>query len=140
MQYTILGNTGLVVSRLSFGAMTFTQGNKDIGAVFKVGAELADQLVGRSLDAGINFLDTADGYAGGESEIQRNIQLYLRSWLAEPNQITIGTERGLIGIGEQNGIGLLKMRATCKLLRFKQQKRMLSLLKGLLVVLHRVTW
>jgi aryl-alcohol dehydrogenase-like predicted oxidoreductase len=69
MQYTTLGNTGLVVSRLSFGAMTFTNGNKDIGAVFKVGAELADQLVGRSLDAGVNFFDTADGYAGGESEI-----------------------------------------------------------------------
>ena len=43
--------------------MTFTAGNKDIGAVFKVGAELADQLVGRSLDAGINFFDAADGYA-----------------------------------------------------------------------------
>jgi aryl-alcohol dehydrogenase-like predicted oxidoreductase len=68
MHYTTLGNTGLVVSRLAFGAMTFTAGNKDIGAVFKVGAELADQLVNRSLDAGITFFDTADGYAGGESE------------------------------------------------------------------------
>jgi len=68
MQYTTLGNTGLVVSRLAFGAMTFTAGNKDIGAVFKVGAELADQLVNRALDAGITLFDTADGYAGGESE------------------------------------------------------------------------
>jgi aryl-alcohol dehydrogenase-like predicted oxidoreductase len=68
MQYALLGNTGLTVSRLAFGAMTFTAGNKDIGAVYKVGADLASQLVGRALDAGINFFDTADGYAGGESE------------------------------------------------------------------------
>ncbi|HEY6514509.1 MAG TPA: aldo/keto reductase [Steroidobacteraceae bacterium] len=68
MQYTVLGNTGLTVSRLAFGAMTFTAGNKAIGAVYKVGADLADQLVGRALEAGINFFDTADGYAGGESE------------------------------------------------------------------------
>src|ERR1700675_1733574 len=68
MKYALLGNTGLIVSRLAFGAMTFTAGNKDIGSVYKVGAALADQLVGRSLDAGINFFDTADAYAGGESE------------------------------------------------------------------------
>jgi aryl-alcohol dehydrogenase-like predicted oxidoreductase len=68
MQYTTLGNTGLIVSRLAFGAMTFTAGNKDIGAIYKVGARAADELVGRSLDAGINFYDTADAYAGGESE------------------------------------------------------------------------
>lgn len=68
MQYALLGNTGLTVSRLAFGAMTFTAGNKDFGAVYKVGADLAGQLVGRALEAGINFFDTADGYAGGESE------------------------------------------------------------------------
>jgi len=68
MQYATLGSTGLIVSRLAFGAMTFTQGNKDIGAVYKVGAKLADQLVGRALDAGVTLFDTADAYAGGESE------------------------------------------------------------------------
>ena len=68
MQYALLGNTGLTVSRLAFGAMTFTAGNKAIGAVYKVGADLAGELVGRALEAGINFFDTADGYAGGESE------------------------------------------------------------------------
>jgi aryl-alcohol dehydrogenase-like predicted oxidoreductase len=68
MKYTTLGSTGLVVSRMAFGAMTFTQGNKDIASVFKVGEALARELVGRSLDAGINLFDTADGYAGGESE------------------------------------------------------------------------
>src|SRR3954462_14644043 len=68
MQYALLGQTGLAVSRLAFGALTFTAGNKDIGAVFKVGAKLADELVGKALEAGVNFFDTADGYAGGESE------------------------------------------------------------------------
>ena len=68
MKYASLGNTGLIVSRLAFGAMTFTAGNKDLGSVYKVGAKLADELVGRSRDAGINFFDTADAYAGGESE------------------------------------------------------------------------
>lgn len=68
MQYATLGNTGLIVSRLAFGAMTFTAGNTDLASVFKVDAGLADTLVGRALDAGINFFDTADAYAGGESE------------------------------------------------------------------------
>jgi aryl-alcohol dehydrogenase-like predicted oxidoreductase len=68
MQYALLGGTGLLVSRLAFGAMTFTAGNHDIGAVYQVGAELADEMVGRALDRGVTFFDTADGYAGGESE------------------------------------------------------------------------
>lgn len=68
MQYTTLGSTGLVVSRLGFGALTFTQGNQSLGAVYKVGTGLADELVGKALDAGVNFFDTADVYADGESE------------------------------------------------------------------------
>jgi aryl-alcohol dehydrogenase-like predicted oxidoreductase len=68
MKYALLGRSGLAVSRLAFGAMTFTQGNRNIGAIYKVGAQLADELVGRALGAGVNFFDTADGYAGGESE------------------------------------------------------------------------
>lgn len=89
MHYTTLGNTGLVVSRLAFGAMTFTAGNKDLGAVYKVGGELADQLVGRSLDAGINFFDTADGYANGESET-----LLGRALAARRDQVVIATKVG----------------------------------------------
>jgi aryl-alcohol dehydrogenase-like predicted oxidoreductase len=89
MHYTTLGNTGLVVSRFAFGAMTFTAGNKDIGAVYKVGAELADQLVGRSLDAGINFFDTADAYAAGESET-----LLGRALKSRREQVVIATKVG----------------------------------------------
>lgn len=68
MQYATLGNTGLLVSRLAFGAMTFTQGNRNMATIYKVGEKLADELVGGAIDAGINFFDTADVYASGESE------------------------------------------------------------------------
>lgn len=68
MQYSLLGNTGLVVSRLGFGALTFTQGNQNLPAIYKVGADLARSLVDRALDAGITLFDTADVYADGESE------------------------------------------------------------------------
>ena len=62
------GNTGLLVSRLCFGTMTFGDGRglfKAIGAVDQAGADL---LVKASLDCGINFFDTADNYTEGESE------------------------------------------------------------------------
>jgi aryl-alcohol dehydrogenase-like predicted oxidoreductase len=68
MQYNTLGKTGLVVSRMAFGAMTFGSGEGALGSIYKVDQKLADQLVGTALDAGINFFNTADAYAGGESE------------------------------------------------------------------------
>ena len=69
MQYARLGNSGLVVSRLAFGVMTFGHDQGQMGAVWKTGQEDANALVARSLDAGINFFDTADSYAGGQSEV-----------------------------------------------------------------------
>lgn len=68
MQYSRLGNSGLIVSRLAFGAMTFGTGQGPFAAVSKVDAALADQMIGKSLDAGINHFNTADGYTGGQSE------------------------------------------------------------------------
>ncbi|OQP62633.1 aldo/keto reductase [Niastella vici] len=67
MEYTQLGSTGLIVSKLAFGAMTFGD-DPSIKAVYKVDQQLAQDMVNRSLDAGINFFDTADGYANGQSE------------------------------------------------------------------------
>lgn len=67
MLYTRFGNTGLIVSRLAFGAMTFGTGN--VPAVYKVDEKGAADLVDRALDAGVNFFDTADFYANGQSEI-----------------------------------------------------------------------
>jgi aryl-alcohol dehydrogenase-like predicted oxidoreductase len=68
MQYQTLGNTGLLVSRLSLGAMTFGGGKglyKAIGAVDQAGA---DDLVKASIESGVNLFDTADVYSEGESE------------------------------------------------------------------------
>jgi len=68
MEYTTLGNTGLLVSRISLGTMTFSGGEgiyKVIGTVDQKGA---DELVKASIDGGINFFDTADVYSEGESE------------------------------------------------------------------------
>ncbi|MBC7505919.1 MAG: aldo/keto reductase [Sandarakinorhabdus sp.] len=67
MLYSRLGNTGLIVSRLSLGTMTFTNGAGS-AAVAKTNAADAQAMVDRAIDAGINFFDTADVYAGGESE------------------------------------------------------------------------
>jgi len=68
MQYTQFGATGLIVSRLGLGASTFTRGDSSLAAFYKVGPELAREMVARALDAGVNYFDTADVYAGGESE------------------------------------------------------------------------
>jgi aryl-alcohol dehydrogenase-like predicted oxidoreductase len=69
MLYDRLGDTGLLVSRMAFGAMTFgSQGEGAFASIYKVDDSGADALVGRALDAGVNFFDTADAYAGGESE------------------------------------------------------------------------
>jgi len=68
MKYKTLGNTGLLVSQLCLGTMTFSGGSgvyKHIGNVDQAGA---DELVKASIEAGINFFDTADVYSGGESE------------------------------------------------------------------------
>ena len=65
MQYTNLGKTGLKVSRLCLGMMTY--GSKQ-WREWILDEEQARPFVKRALDAGINFFDTADVYSLGESE------------------------------------------------------------------------
>ena len=61
MDYRNLGKTGVVVSRYCLGAMMFgTMGNTDHDDCVRI--------IHRALDAGINFIDTADAYSRGESE------------------------------------------------------------------------
>ena len=61
MEYRPLGRTGVRVSQLCLGAMMFGAfGNPDHGDDFRI--------IRKALDAGINFIDTADGYSAGESE------------------------------------------------------------------------
>jgi len=67
MLYSRLGDSGLIVSRLSLGTMTFTRGG-GLAAIAKTRLDDATALVDRALDAGINFFDTADVYSDGETE------------------------------------------------------------------------
>ena len=61
MKYQVLGETGMSVSRYCLGAMMFgAMGNRDHDECIS--------MIHRSLDAGINFIDTADTYSKGESE------------------------------------------------------------------------
>lgn len=67
MKYRLLGRTGLLVSELCLGTMTF--GGKGFWEVIgQQGQSLVNDIVARSLDAGINFIDTANIYSFGESE------------------------------------------------------------------------
>src|SRR5690349_6957403 len=70
MQYQQLGSTGVFVSRLCLGAMTFGGGS---GSLYEMIDALkqqdADSLIGASFDAGVNFFDTANVYGQGESEV-----------------------------------------------------------------------
>jgi len=68
MEYATLGNTGLLVSKLCFGTMTFGDGRGLFKGISSVGQAGADELVKTSIDGGVNFFDTADNYTEGESE------------------------------------------------------------------------
>jgi aryl-alcohol dehydrogenase-like predicted oxidoreductase len=65
MRYLPLGPTGVLVSELCLGTMTFGEG-WGFGGIDQA---QADALVGRALEAGINFIDTADVYSEGHSEV-----------------------------------------------------------------------
>jgi aryl-alcohol dehydrogenase-like predicted oxidoreductase len=68
MRMKKFGNTGLVVSEMCLGAMTFG-GNGGIWAqIGSLGQPTADELVKAAVDAGVNFFDTANVYSGGRSE------------------------------------------------------------------------
>ncbi|HBF31447.1 aldo/keto reductase [Rhizobium sp.] len=69
MRYNQLGNTGLFVSELCLGTMTFGEAGSSMwGSIADVDQAAADTIVERSLAAGINFIDTANVYSGGVSE------------------------------------------------------------------------
>ena len=71
MKYAPLGQTGLLVSRLALGTMTFGVDKDAPGSPvgLTIDQKAADVLVGRALDAGINLFDSADTYGMGQSEI-----------------------------------------------------------------------
>jgi len=100
MRTRSLGRTGLLVSEICFGAMTF--GGKGFWAVVGTHGETeADRLVGAALDAGVNFFDTADVYSEGESE-----RLLGKALGARRNDVVLATKvRGRVGPGP-NQVGL----------------------------------
>jgi aryl-alcohol dehydrogenase-like predicted oxidoreductase len=77
MQYKTLGNTGLLVSQICLGTMTFAGDDPNAlsenGAIWKaignVNQADSDALIKAAYDAGVNFIDTADVYSEGKSEI-----------------------------------------------------------------------
>jgi aryl-alcohol dehydrogenase-like predicted oxidoreductase len=103
MRYKALGKTGLFVSELCLGTMTF--GGKGFWEVVgRLGSKEAESLVGTALDAGVNFIDTADVYSEGESEQLTGAAL---AALGRPReQVVIATKvRGRVGPGV-NQVGL----------------------------------
>lgn len=100
MQYTRLGNSGLIVSRMAYGVMTFgvgTGSSHPMAHVWKTPQAEADALVGRALDAGINIFDTADAYTEGQAEI-----MLAQALGARRKDVVISTK-----VGFRTGPGLL---------------------------------
>jgi aryl-alcohol dehydrogenase-like predicted oxidoreductase len=70
MRYRKFGNTGLFVSELCLGTMTFGGADEGIwGHIGRLQLEEAQRLIARALEAGINFIDTANVYGEGRAEI-----------------------------------------------------------------------
>jgi aryl-alcohol dehydrogenase-like predicted oxidoreductase len=69
VHHSPLGTTGLFVSRIGLGTMTFGGAGHPLWeGVGALDAAAAERIVGTALDAGVNLIDTADVYAAGESE------------------------------------------------------------------------
>jgi len=68
MERRFLGTSGLAVSVLGFGAMTFSDGSGRFGTIGSTGEADAARQIDICLDAGVNLIDTADVYGGGQSE------------------------------------------------------------------------
>ncbi|HEY6213661.1 MAG TPA: aldo/keto reductase [Vicinamibacterales bacterium] len=107
MRYRRFGNTGLFVSELCLGTMTFGEGrtqNPAWQAIGQLGASEAEAIVGASLDAGVNIIDTADIYSDGDSE--RLVGAALAALKRPRDTYLIATKvRGRTGSGP-NQIGL----------------------------------
>ncbi|RZA01909.1 MAG: aldo/keto reductase [Sphingobacteriaceae bacterium] len=105
MKYNLLGNTGILVSEICFGTMTFGGSNGGIWTnIGKVQQDEVNSLMQTVVDSGINFIDTANIYSFGESEQllgQSIIDLKLNR-----HDLVIATKvRGRMGEG-MNNVGL----------------------------------
>lgn len=101
MRYATLGATGLKVSRLCIGCMSF--GGPDAkGFEWTLGYDASKQIIDRAIDLGINFFDTADVYSDGRSE-----QIVGRALEGRRDDVVLATKVGLpTGDGpEDRGLG-----------------------------------
>ncbi len=106
MQYTTLGKTGVIVSKICFGTMTF--GGKGFWeSIGRQTQEEANKLIAASYEEGVNFIDTANVYSEGESEKLLGKAIIE---LAIPRQeLFIATKvRGTMGKGK-NQVGLTRL-------------------------------
>jgi len=103
MKYNLLGNTGLKVSELCLGTMTFG-GRGRFQPIGQLGQEEVDKLMKRSVEAGINFIDTANVYSEGWSEELTGKSI--RNLGLKRDDLVVATKvRGKMGEGP-NGSGL----------------------------------
>jgi len=110
MRHTILGDTGLKVSRLCIGCMSF--GGPDApGFEWTLGYEDSKKIIDRSIDLGINFFDTADVYSNGRSE-----QIVGKAMEGRRTDVVIATKVGLpTGDGPaERGLGRKHVRRNLK--------------------------
>jgi aryl-alcohol dehydrogenase-like predicted oxidoreductase len=100
MKYNLFGNTGLVVSELCFGTMTF--GGEGIWkAIGSLPQDDATALVKGSVDGGINFFDTANIYSYGQSEQLLGNAIKILG--IKRHELVIATKlRGRMGEGQNN--------------------------------------
>ena len=103
MNYKLLGSTGLYVSELCLGTMTF--GGKGFWEVVgKQGQSEVNNLVAKSLESGVNFIDTANVYSEGESE-----KLLGEALKGQRDKVVLATKvRGRMGQGV-NEVGLSRV-------------------------------
>jgi len=100
MKYNFFGNTGLVVSELCFGTMTFG-GEGYWKAIGDLQQGDATSLIKGAIDGGINFIDTANVYSYGASE--RLLGQALIELGINRHDVVIATKvRGRMGVGVNN--------------------------------------
>jgi aryl-alcohol dehydrogenase-like predicted oxidoreductase len=108
MEYRMLGRSGLSVSRLTLGAMTFGAGTGIWKSIAGLDLAAATRLVGIALDSGVNLIDTADVYSQGQSEDivgQALTQLDVdetRMLVATKVRLRTGPERNQVGLGRSH--------------------------------------
>jgi aryl-alcohol dehydrogenase-like predicted oxidoreductase len=104
MRYRPLGRTGQFVSEICLGTMTFAGGAGIWRAIGTVDQKGATALVERALAAGVNFIDTADVYSEGQSEVM--LGQALRDLKVNREDVIVATKvRGRTGTGA-NSVGL----------------------------------